>query len=270
MYQLSAIYIYPIKSLGGIALQQSWVLPKGLEHDRRWMLIDEQHQFITQRQWPQLSQFGMRQEADGSFVIVHQGDELLLPFTTEGPTISATVWDDVVQVKEVSQQHHAWFSARLGTSVRLVHFPETNDRPVDSRYALHGEHTSLSDGYPILLIGEASLADLNNRLATPVDMRRFRPNLVFSGGAAFDEDDWRRFSIGEVALVAVKPCARCVLTTVNPDTGERGKEPLATLSTYRRFDQKVLFGQNVLPITQGLLKVGTPISMLPDSDEELL
>ncbi|HTH54844.1 MAG TPA: MOSC N-terminal beta barrel domain-containing protein [Cyclobacteriaceae bacterium] len=257
---LSEINIYPIKSLGGIRLKSARVFEKGLEHDRRWMLIDEDNEFMTQRIHPKMALFKLSVIND-QFSISHQGHSVHLPFhpSVIGTSIKAKIWDDVVEVFEVSGTYSEWFSERLQMNCRLVSFPEKNSRPVDERYQLNHEHVSLADAYPFLLIGEQSLADLNSRLKESVPMNRFRPNFVFSGGSPFDEDHWKKFSIGKNKFAVVKPCARCVLTTVNQDTGEKGVEPLLTLSQYRKKDNKVLFGQNLIAINHSEIYEGDEI-----------
>jgi uncharacterized protein YcbX len=189
---------------------------------------------------------------DEGFILRYGNNELLLPFNEHiSDAIVATIWDDTVEVFEVSKAHSAWFSDVLNMPCKLVFFPDDKPRPVDPDYALQHDHVSLADGYPILVIGQSSLDDLNSRMDVSIPMNRFRPNIVFEGGVAYEEDGWKQFEIGKSSFVGVKPCARCVLTTINQATGEKGVEPLATLNTYRRQGNKVLFGQNVLPITIG-------------------
>lgn len=246
---LSEINIYPIKSLGGVRLKSAKVFEKGLEHDRRWMLIDGDNEFMTQRIYTKMALFKLSM-FDNQFSITHKSDSLILPSNHSiiNEPIKAKIWDDEVDVFEVSGAYSEWFSDRLQMKCRLVSFPEKNARPVDERYQINHEHVSLADAYPFLMIGEQSLADLNSRLNEPVPMNRFRPNFVFSGGEPFDEDRWKNFSIGKNRFAVVKPCARCVLTTVNQDTGEKGIEPLLTLSKYRKKENKVLFGQNLIAL----------------------
>jgi len=246
---LSEINIYPIKSLGGIRLKSAKIFEKGLEYDRRWMLIDEDNEFMTQRIYSKMALFKVSMTND-HFSITHKADSLILPFhhSVIDHPMKAKIWDDVVDVFEVSQTYSDWFSDRLQMKCRLVSFPEKNSRLVDDRYQINHEHVSLADAYPFLIIGQQSLADLNSRLKEPVPMNRFRPNFVFSGGEPFDEDHWKKFSIGKNKFAVVKPCARCVLTTVNQDTGEKGIEPLLTLSQYRKKENKVLFGQNLIAL----------------------
>ncbi len=255
---VSEIWIYPVKSLGGIRLSSSKVLPKGLEHDRRWMLIDEENKFMTQRVYPQMALFKLSCD-QGSFMIRYREESMNLSIVSEGNSIKAIVWDDTVEVYEVSKEHNNWFSKILGMNCRLVSFPENNTRPVDPRYSINNDQVSLADGYPLLVIGQASLDDLNGRMKSPLPMNRFRPNIVFTGGEPYEEDRWRNFRIGLNRFTGIKPCSRCVLTTVNQDTGVKGMEPLVTLATYRKRDNKIYFGQNLIPIDHHKISEGDEI-----------
>ena len=258
---LSQIWIYPIKSLGGIRLKSSVVLDKGLQYDRRWMLVEEEGVFMTQRLNPKLALFKISlDETQRQLTIALDQDHYSL--SIEQPdcaTIRAKIWDDEVDVTEVSKECSQWFSEKLNMKCRLVSFPEQNPRPVDPLYKVNGEHVSLADGYPFLIIGEQSLEDLNARLQKPVLMNRFRPNFVFSGGIPYEEDTWKEFRIGENRFFGVKPCSRCVLTTINQETAEQGREPLAMLSTYRKQNNKIYFGQNLLAIDHNVIKEGDEI-----------
>ena len=260
---LTGIHLYPIKSLGGISLEVAQVTPRGLKHDRRWMLVDSKGNFMTQRKFPQMAL--LRPEADENGWIVrhalnpswHQE----VPFSLEtGPETAVPIWKDSVLAVEASSATHEWFSDMLYESCRLMYMPDRSHRQIDPDYAAPGEVVSFADGYPLLLIGEASLEDLNTRLETPVGMDRFRPNLVFSGGSAFEEDGYSRFSIGNSTFKAVKTCARCVLTTVDQQTGKKGKEPLQTLSAYRNVEGRVIFGMNVIPLNSETVRVGESIT----------
>jgi uncharacterized protein YcbX len=164
-----------------------------------------------------------------------------------------------VIVHEVSRIHSEWFSKNIGMRVRLVAFPEGNERPVDKRYAVGNDQVSLADAYPLLLIGQSSLDDLNQRLNSPVPMNRFRPSVVFTGGEPFEEDEWGKFTLGNLNFAGVKPCKRCILITIDQDTGVKGAEPLATLSKYRKKDNGVYFGQNVIPTELGKISIGDEI-----------
>jgi uncharacterized protein len=265
--RLSEIWIYPIKSLGGIRLQSANVMEKGLQHDRRWMLIDSSNTFMTQRIYPTMALFKLEIQdstclpARQGFKISFRGDSIELPFihSTIPTEIKASVWDDHVNTFEVSKSFSDWFSEKLGIDCKLVSFPEKNSRPVDTQYKINNENVSLADGYPFLIIGQNSLNDLNKRLSNPVPMNRFRPNLVFTGGQPYVEDSWKQFTIGKNKFAGVKPCSRCVLTTVDQQTGEKGKEPLATLAKYRQRENKIYFGQNVLAIDQYEIHEGDEI-----------
>jgi uncharacterized protein YcbX len=257
---VTGIWIYPVKSLGGIQLPSAKVLPKGLEHDRRWMLIDAENLCMTQRVYPQMAIFKLSRDPV-SFSIRYQNESMDLPFEPAGESITAMIWNDTVEVNEVSRHHSEWFSSILGMKCRLVSFPENNPRPVEPHFAKTvNDQVGLADAYPLLIIGQSSLDDLNQRMAETLPMNRFRPNIVFSGGEPNEEDEWRNFQIGNNRFAAVKPCSRCVLTTVDQDTGlKMGTEPLATLATYRRRDNKVYFGQNLIPLDHNRIAEGDEI-----------
>lgn len=260
---VSEITIYPIKSLGGISLQEAIVEERGLQYDRRWVLADENNVFITQRQNEQMALIDVAITEDGLRVNhrLKRISSLQIPFVPQSDTNEQiTIWDDVVRGIRVSDEADAWFTAVLGMKCSLFYQPDDSIRLTDPKYSItKEEHTSFSDGYPILVIGQASLDGLNAKLEEPVSMKRFRPNLVFTGGEAHVEDSWKYFTIGEAKLVGVKPCARCVLTTINPETAEKGKEPLRTLTQYRNVNNKILFGQNLLVVETGKVSVGDEI-----------
>ncbi|WP_347157211.1 MOSC domain-containing protein [Pontibacter chitinilyticus] len=264
---LSDIYIYPIKSLGGIRLQEAEVEPQGLRYDRRWMLVDEQGAFLTQRQHAHMALLQVALLPDG-LQVTHKQEllaPLFIPFEDNrtGPTIEVQIWDDVVPAQEVNREDaHAWFSEALGMPARLVHMPLSSRRLVDQRYARQNEVVSFADAYPFMLIGQASLDDLNSRLQEPVPMDRFRPTFVFRGGTPFAEDTWQEFRIGTQSFCAVKPCARCVVITINQNTTEKSAEPLRTLATYRLQKNKVMFGQNLLQHGNGAVRIGDKIEVL--------
>lgn len=257
--RLNEIWIYPIKSLGGIRLASSPVMEKGLSYDRRWMLVDEHNTFMTQRDYPRMALFKVAIQSSQLIVTFDQSIRIPIDFTGAGCVVKTKVWDDDVEVMEVSQASNEWFSEKLKVRCKLVSFPEENGRAVDARYNINQEQVSLADAYPFLIIGEQSLADLNARLKQPLPMNRFRPNLIFSGGKAFDEDGWRNFRIGKNRFAGMKPCGRCAVTTVNQETGEKGVEPLTTLSTYRKREGKVYFGQNAIAIDHGEIFEGDEI-----------
>lgn len=265
---VSEITIYPIKSLGGISLQEAIVEERGLQYDRRWVLADENNVFITQRQNEQMALIDVAIKEAG-LQVTHRLKRIaplqisFVPQTITNEQI--TIWDDVVRGIRVSDEADAWFTSVLGMKCSLFYQPDDSIRLTDPKYSItKEEHTSFSDGYPILVIGQASLDELNAKLEEPVSMKRFRPNLVFTGGEAHVEDSWRYFTVGDAKLVGVKPCARCVLTTINPETAEKGKEPLRTLTQYRNVNNKILFGQNLLVVETGKISVGDEVIMLDD------
>ena len=267
MLKLSEIYIYPIKSLGGIRLDATNITTRGLENDRRFMLVDENGRFLSQREYTQLAIF--KTEIEGEYLkITHKKDgqtiKVNLSPSSQSIPIQVTIWDDETTAIEVSQEASNWFTQALGIPTRLVYMHEESQRKVESNYALTGDEiTSFSDGYPILIIGQSSLDDLNNRLENPVNINRFRPNLVFTDGEPFEEDAWHEFTVGDVRFFGVKPCARCIMTTIDQETGEKkGKEPLLTLNKYRKAGNRILFGQNVLISQLGTVSIGDDVTVL--------
>ena len=260
--KLTQIWIYPIKSLGGISLSSAQVMGKGLQYDRRWMLIDENGVAMTQRVFPKMALFKLSIQ-DHQMAIAY-GHEILKVDLKNRPTagtMPGKVWDDTVSAFEVNPTYSQWFSKLLDKPCKFVHFPEENPRPVNPKYKVNDENVGLADAYPFLIIGQSSLDDLNSRLAEPVPMNRFRPNFVFTGGVPFEEDSWRHFTIGANRFVGVKLCDRCVLTTVNQETAVKGTEPLKTLSSYRRRDNKVYFGQNLVALDFRTVSVNDVITL---------
>lgn len=263
---LSEIWIYPIKSLGGIRLQKASLTEQGLQWDRRWMLLDENGEFLTQRQFPEMALLDVSLQPD-SLQVIHRHKplpplEIPLELKMPAEVLDAPIWDDSSKAYVVSQEANRWFSEALGRTCRLVFMPDEGERMVTGKTSGRQQKVSFADGYPILLIGQASLDDLNSRLKEPVPMNRFRPNLVFTGGTPFEEDGWHSFAIGCKQFWAEKPCARCVVTTIDQETAKKNKkEPLATLATYRNLNQKLLFGQNLLYEATGTLEEGDIIEV---------
>ncbi|WP_194776404.1 MOSC domain-containing protein [Pararhodonellum marinum] len=262
--QVSAIYIYPIKSLGGIALPSAKAEIKGFQHDRRWMLVDESGTFLTQRKYPQMALLQVTLENDGLRISHKKNEEksLFVAFEPQkGNVVQVIIWDDVVGAIEVSNVANDWFTEQLGMTCKLVYMPDVTERKIKAKYAVNEESVSFADGMPYLLIGQSSLDDLNGKLDNPVPMNRFRPNLVFTGAEAFEEDQWNYLQIGAISFKVTKPCARCVLTTVDQATGKKGNEPLKTLASYRLMDKKIMFGQNMICLEEGVVSVGDEIRL---------
>ena len=258
---LSQIWVYPIKSLGGMSLQSARVMPKGLQFDRRWMLVDSTGQFLTQRVHSKMALFKLSW-FEGNLKVDFKDHSILIATNHKvSGLFNAQVWDDVVSVFEVSKVHSKWFSEHLGIECRLVQFPEENARRVDPKYVSNEEHVSLADAYPFLIIGQSSMDDLNKRMEHPLSIKRFRPNFVFTGGRPYEEDNWKDISIGSTRFIGVKRCSRCVLPTVDPETGEKGVEPLRTLSGYRKVDSKVYFGLNLIATNHNEIHVGDRIAL---------
>ena len=256
---LQEIYLYPIKSLGGISVSQALVEEKGFRYDRRWMLVDKKGDFVTQRLHPQLAllQVAFSETKLEVFSKVDPSQRIAFDLDlASNQELQVSIWGDQVLALVVSAEVSRWFSDFLQMELDLVVMPESSHRKMDPRYAVQGESVSFADGMPYVMIGQSSLDELNQRLEEPVSMDRFRPNLVFSGGEAYAEDQFKQLQIGEVEFQVVKPCARCVMITVDQEKGTKGKEPLATLATYRSQDSKVYFGQNAVALAPGMVRVG--------------
>lgn len=264
MLQISELFIYPIKSLGGISLSSALVTDRGLQYDRRWMLVDEKGVFMTQRTNAKMALLQVDVVEKG-LKVYHKKDHsfIVIPFESQtDQTTMVEVWSDRCRAQVTGNEVDAWFSDILSTNCRLVYMPETTRRRVDGRYAKNKEITSFSDAYPFLIIGQSSLDDLNNRLEEKLPMNRFRPNIVFTGGQPYEEDCWTQFAVNSIQFHGVKLCARCVVTTINQDEAKAGKEPLKTLATYRMAHNKIYFGQNLLHQGEGDIQVGDLIHVI--------
>lgn len=261
--RVSGLYVYPLKSARGLSMEEAALDPFGLAGDRRWCVVDPEGRAITQRECPALATLDVRPSAGGITIRRRGREPLFVDVPGSGRSeVAVRVHDDRTEGIPASPESEVWLQAALGIPCRLVHMPGAVVRPVNPRYGRPGDRVSYADGYPLLLTSEASLADLNRRLDTPVPMDRFRANLVIDGEGAFAEDDWRRIRVGDVELRVVKPCARCVVITTDQRTGARRKEPLKTLSTYRMVDGRVHFGQNLIHEGPGTIRVGDAVEVL--------
>jgi uncharacterized protein YcbX len=261
---LSEIWRYPVKSLRGARHTELLLGPRGLVFDRHWMLIDSDRRFLTQRQEPRMALIDADLHED-SLCLSAPGMpdlELVAEDADADGDIQVRIWDDVCAARPVDAGADRWLSEFLGRDCRLVYLPAASRRPVDPAYAGADDQVGFADGFPLLLISEASLQDLNDRLERPLPMVRFRPNLVIRGGEPYQEDRWRRIRIGAIEFRLVKPCSRCIIPTIDPATAERSVEPLRTLMSYRRRDNKIYFGQNLLHDGVGILSEGTPVEVL--------
>ncbi|MEV0224301.1 MOSC N-terminal beta barrel domain-containing protein [Streptomyces sp. NPDC050704] len=268
---LHSIHIYPLKAAGGRAPREAVVEPWGLAGDRRWVLIDEAGRVITQRVHPRMALTAAEPLPGGGIRLSAPGREpLTVPVPEPTGTTTVEIWRDKVEGVCADAAAHTWFSDFLGTEVRLVHLDDpATRRPIDPEFARPGETVSFADGYPLLLTALASLDALNALIAQgdrpdegPLPMNRFRPNVVVEGTDAWAEDDWSRIAVGEVTFRVAKMCGRCVVTTTDQRTAERGREPLRTLARHRRFGDKLVFGQNLVPESPGTVRPGDPLRIL--------
>lgn len=271
MPKISQLAIYPVKSCAQIQVASAAVDNFGLHMDRRWMVVDENGRFITQRQLSRMCLIKPTLCDNGVLLQAPDMQDCMVGTEALTKAHQVTVWGDQCNVLDCGNEVAAWLAQFLETKCRLVYFPETEFRQVDLDYAKQGDRTAFSDGFPFLLISEASLEDLNRRIVKtqqqPVEMRRFRPNIVVSGCEAFAEDSWQKIQIGDTVLKIVKPCSRCVIPSIDPDTGIRGDEPIQTLKEYRRKDHpqignKIFFGQNVIAENIGCFEVGMPVKII--------
>jgi uncharacterized protein YcbX len=237
-----------------------------LEYDRRWMLVHGDNQLLTQRERPEMALMKVSLGSGGLLVYFkEEGDPLHIPYLpAQHVEMEVQVWDDTCTGLWVSAEADQWFSQRLNMDCKLVYMHEESQRITDPRYDPEGTLTSFSDAYPFLLIGQASLDDLNSRLSESLPMNRFRPNIVFTGGNPYQEDTMRLFKVGPIQFKGVKLCARCVITMTNQETAQVGKEPLRTLAQYRRKENKLLFGQNLVHNGRGEISVGDQIEVLEE------
>lgn len=268
---LHSIHLHPVKALGGHACHEAVVERWGLEGDRRWALIDAAGRIVTQRERPRLALAAAELLPGGGFRVSAPGPEPLT-VAVPGPagTTTATWAGEEIETVPAGHEASAWFSAYLGEDVTLVHLDDPAvRRPLDRVYGRPGETVSLADAYPLLLTTVASLDALNSLIAQgdhphegPLPMNRFRPNLVVDGTASWAEDDWKRIAVGEVVFRVAKSCGRCVVTTTDQASGERGREPLRSLGRHRRFGGQLVFGQNLVPETPGTVRVGDRVTVL--------
>jgi len=264
MITISSLIYYPIKSCRGFEVESANVERMGLQHDRRMMVTTPAGDLLTQREYARLA-WVLPTLNNGMLELSAPGfDSLQLGVQTSGTPVSVNVWEHKgIQAIDQGEEAAQWFSDWLGAAVRLVHMADGYRRLVNEKWAIHeDDHTSFSDGYPILIASEEGLADLNTRLESPVPMNRFRPNIVVRGGTSFVEDTWNRIRFGDVELAVVKPCARCVVTTIDKETLEQRKEPLKTLAKYRKHELGAIFGQNVIPMNEGNIRLGMNAEVL--------
>ncbi|MBH3452813.1 MOSC domain-containing protein [Pseudomonas putida] len=264
---LSELYRYPVKSGQAQSLQASRVGLLGLQGDRRWMVVEEENgRFLTQRAWPHLGQLQACDDDEGRLLLQAPGRVPLrvpVPATDEALR-GVTIWRDTLRVPDAGDAAAAWLTALLGKPVRLVYCPEQRARYLPNGYGFNSDRAAFPDGFPLLLIGQGSLDELNRRIGRPMEMLRFRPNLVVRGAEPFAEDGWKRIRIGNLEFRVLKPSVRCIFTTIDPATGERSadREPMVTLKTFREKEGDVLFGQNLAVDGSGWLETGMQVEVL--------
>ncbi|MGM4929536.1 MOSC domain-containing protein [Tardiphaga sp. 619_E2_N8_5] len=264
--QIREIWLYPVKGLRGHSILEASVEPWGLAGDRRWMIVDAKGRFVTQRTVPVLATINASVSSDGIKLAAPDGSSEVLP--TPEPTaerVDVVVWEDNTPALLAGREVNAWLSDRLGGEYRLayLHHP-SSARRVDPEYGAAADRVSFADDFPLLLINRSSLVDLNTHLMRPVDVTRFRANVVVEHEHAWAEDDWRRLELGGVGFRVAKPCSRCTVITIDQEQGLRpdGQEPLRTLSRIRRDARgKAIFGQYLIPDDHGLIKVGDVVKI---------
>jgi uncharacterized protein YcbX len=265
MPRISELYIYPVKSLGGIALNNVQLTDRGFQYDRRWMLIDENRRFLSQREYPGMAllQSAIAEEGLRVFHKDQPTLQVTIPFDPmTNEKMEVEIWDDFCEGTHVSAEADRWFSEILGIQCRLVYMGDDSHRLVEEKYRRNeADIASFSDGYPVLMISQESLQDLNDRLEEALPMDRFRPNIVIEGVEPYEEDLMAEFTINGIIFFGVKPCTRCVMTTIDQGTGKKNKEPLRTLANYRGRNNKIYFGQNILMDSVGELRVGDEIEI---------
>ncbi|NWA86599.1 MOSC domain-containing protein [Pseudomonas sp. D2002] len=267
MLRLSALYRYPLKSGKAETLQQIGLDKLGLAGDRRWMLVDEASgRFLTQRAVAKMSQLSALWNSAGGLTLSSPGHPTLdVPLPGNDAELrGVTIWRDTLRVPDAGDVAAAWVSEFIGKPTRLVQMPLARARTTEAGFGNDDDQVAFADGYPLLLIGQGSLDDLSRQVGRPMEMLRFRPNLVIEGADAFAEDGWKRLRIGDVEFRVVKACSRCILTTIDPATGERSadREPFATLDAYRKTENGAMFGQNLVNDSVGRLEVGMPVTIL--------
>jgi len=272
--QLSQINIYPLKSCGAIILQQSEVGSLGLVGDRRFVIVDQQGLFISGRTHPKMTLITVQQNKQSLVINAPNMPSLTINIAEFSKHYKKVhLWDDIIEGQYCAKQYDQWLSQFLATPCQLIYFGDHSKRQVKARQ----EPLAFADGYPLLLISQASLDDLNSRLIqqqlSPVDMAQFRTNLVVNYGEAYQEDSWQHIRIGEVEFEIIKPCSRCVFTTVNPQTGDKddAMQPLKTLRQYRQSPHKksIMFGQNLVALNSGRLSVNDTIEVLTTKPAEI-
>jgi hypothetical protein len=263
---LLSLHIYPIKGMRGCDLPAAEVTPTGLAGDRHWMLVDSNGRFISQREQERLALISITPTADGLIARAPGRSDLVITPPAGGNVVPVAIWNDRLPARLASPVANDWFSDFLGIPCRLVYQGDAI-RPVDPRWSRPGDTASFADAYPLLVCNTGSLADLSRRVGAALPMNRFRPSIVIADDTPWSEDEWQRLGIGPVEIDLVKPCARCVVTTIDQARGVKmGQEPLRSLAKFRFLQvpgiSGAIFGQNAIPRVLGRLSVGDAVEVL--------
>ena len=254
--EVTSLHIYPIKSLGGISVKSGKATYEGFENDRRWMLVARDGLFLTQRKFAEMAKFSCALDESG-INVKFENDHLQIPLTAHNDKVfRVKVWSSKLKANEVSTEASAWFSERLGSNVTLVRMTVISKRYKRLFTPPYKTDLSFADGYPYLILGEASMTELNDKVTEDIPADRFRANIIVSTSEPHEEDTWRSdFKIGDISMKVIKGCARCVVTTIDQQSGKKGKEPLKTLATYRKWRNKIWFGANAICLEPGTIRV---------------
>ena len=270
MYKIQSLHIYPVKGMPGIQIQEAKLQPEGFQYDRRWMLVDENGTFISQRNLPLLVSAEIKLKGEELTIKVNESTILVYYNKYSDQELDVSVFENEMKANEVDPKISKILSAALNKNVRLVQVSLATNRTknftkhianwdIDLTSIPHSTKVSFADGYPYLIVGTASMELLNQKLPKPFKTDRFRANIIVKTEVAHVEDQWKKITIGDQKILGIKQCARCQVTTIDQQTGAKGKEPLLTLSKYRKINNKVMFGQNAMSLTEGILKVGDEI-----------
>jgi uncharacterized protein len=262
-YAIAGLYVYPVKGCAGYSVNSVALTARGFENDRLYMIVEPDGTFLTQRQIPSLCLIRPTLTDNGILLEAPSRPQIHVPFVKDAELRSVRVWKDQCLVHYQGKDIEDWLTSFLGRPCGLIRMSEDHPRPVDQRYAKPGDIVSFADGYPFLIANEASLDELNSRLENTIPMDRFRPSIVLRGDHPWEEDNWKSLATQDMAMEIVKTCARCVVTTVDQKTAERGKEPLTTLATYRTVgDKGVIFGQNAVPRRLGTIRIDEMVQIV--------
>jgi len=267
MIEITELYIYPVKSLAGINLKKSELSKLGLQNDRRWLIVDKNGLFMSQRTTAKMATIKTK-IYDNQLTLSYNGEDILIPNTSkQNPNISVTVWKDSLDAQHVSDKVDKWLTNILDQPCHLVYMPKNSQRQIDTNFAQDKQYVSFADAFPLLLVSQASIDDLNNRLEKPANINRFRPNIVVDGIKAFEEDSWKEFSINSIDYLVAKPCSRCLMPSINQQTGKQDNiKLLSVLNKYRKFGRKIKFGVNILykdpaKVNNHYIRVGDTINL---------